>query len=391
MGGVQYSTYYLARELLGAQNVNVNILLPKTGSFAKLCKDNGIQFKIVNMFQYYSTSFRIPIKSIRIPNPLSILYNIIIIFLNSIKLNKYTKKNGADVVITKGLINHFAGGLVGQLLKIPVVWHVQDLVSYGFFGFFNKVFNLGAILIPTYIICDGQSIQNQLNNSVLPKTKVILNGINVSDLKRSDVLRNQIRNEFGISKDAYVIGHVGRMTPWKGQEALLNAFIDYSSINENAYLFLVGSPLFDNQNYFIKLKSIVSNLGLKNKVFFLGYRTDLQALFSAMDLYIHPSQEKDTSPLSVLSAISSGLPVGLSNIESLFELIELCPSIDIFNSNKRKEIRLLMEKYEDKESQSLSGKINREIGKKYFDISIHSEKIEKIIKQVYKENKIDSI
>ena len=390
MGGVQHSTFLLAEYLMLKEGVDIEILLPNSGPLSRLLTEKSVPTKFYNPVKYKSTAISIMNDKFRIPNPIAWAWNLSAILLNIIKIKKNIKST-TDLVITKGLINHFASGLACKRLNIPVICHLQDLITNRYFGLMKIIFNIFAKIIPNYIICDGQSIQNQLNNSVLPKTKVILNGINVSDLKRSDVLRNQIRNEFGISKDAYVIGHVGRMTPWKGQEALLNAFIDYSSINENAYLFLVGSPLFDNQNYFIKLKSIVSNLGLKNKVFFLGYRTDLQALFSAMDLYIHPSQEKDTSPLSVLSAISSGLPVGLSNIESLFELIELCPSIDIFNSNKRKEIRLLMEKYEDKESQSLSGKINREIGKKYFDISIHSEKMEKIIKQVYKENKIDSI
>ena len=45
------------------------------------------------------------------------------------------------------------------------------------------------------------------------------------------------------------------MTPWKGQEKLLDAFVPYSKINRNAYLLLIGSPVFDNDKYYKKIKS----------------------------------------------------------------------------------------------------------------------------------------
>ncbi|MBT7514393.1 MAG: glycosyltransferase family 4 protein [Candidatus Marinimicrobia bacterium] len=380
MGGVQHSTLLLAEYLWLTGQYDIETLLPNSGPFADKLSQKSIPIIFYKPISYKSTSKSFFNDRIRIPNPIAWAWNLSAILLNIIRIKKNIKST-TDLVITKGLINHFASGLACERLNIPVICHLQDLITNRYFGLMNIIFNIFAKIIPNYIICDGQSIQNQLNNSVLPKTKVILNGINVSDLKRSDVLRNQIRNEFGISKDAYVIGHVGRMTPWKGQEALLNAFIDYSSINENAYLFLVGTPLFDNDLYYNSIIKILESHSLMHRVIMPGYRNDLQSLFSAMDLFLYPSLEKDTSPLALISAISSGLAVGMSTIDSLSEIADKCNYIDIFNPKKLDEMSALMKKYENDEIRKKIGLLNREAGKNNFDISIHGQKFQRIIEQ----------
>ena len=112
-----------------------------------------------------------------------------------------------------------------------------------------------------------------------------------------------------------------------------------------------------------------------------GYRDDLQAMYSAMDLFLYPSLEKDTSPLALISAISSGLPVGVSNINSLTEIVDKCNNIDTFNPKKLDEMSALMKKYENDEIRKKIGLLNREAGKNNFDISIHGQKFQQIIEQ----------
>ena len=112
-----------------------------------------------------------------------------------------------------------------------------------------------------------------------------------------------------------------------------------------------------------------------------GYRNDLQAMYSAMDLFLYPSLEKDTSPLALISAIASGLPVGVSNINCLTEIIDRCNDIDTFNPKKPDEMSALMKKYENDEIRKKIGLFNREACKSNFDISIHGQKFLRIIEQ----------
>jgi glycosyltransferase involved in cell wall biosynthesis len=115
-----------------------------------------------------------------------------------------------------------------------------------------------------------------------------------------------------------------------------------------------------------------------------GYRSDLRNIFSAMDLFVYPSIEKDTSPLALISAISFGLPVVISSINTLEEILRLCPSLDTFNLNQIDGIISLMEKYEDESQQLIIGEINRKNGVKHFDISVHGLKMGVIFRRINK-------
>ena len=90
-------------------------------------------------------------------------------------------------------------------------------------------------------------------------------------------------------------------------------------------------PVFDSNNYINCVKNEIIKHGLMDKIILTGYRTDLDKMFSIMDLFVYPSLEKDTSPLALLSALSSGLPVASSSIKSLQEIIDKVPSILLFN------------------------------------------------------------
>ena len=239
------------------------------------------------------------------------------------------------------------------------------------------MFNFLTKHIPDYIICDGKAIQSMLDIASLEKSSVVLSGLVTEEIKKEYKVGVKIRRELKIPEEAYVIGNVARICPWKGQETLLKAFIDYLTEGGgvNSYLLLVGSPLFAKKNYFKKLQKIIDDNHLQNRVIMPGYRTDLKAIFSAMDLFLYPSVEKDTSPLSLLSAISAGLPAAISNIGSLEDISNLCPALDVFPVKSTSAITQTMKKYEDVVLRTKNGRKNRESGKIFFDISVHSEKM----------------
>jgi glycosyltransferase involved in cell wall biosynthesis len=264
-------------------------------------------------------------------------------------------------------------------LNLPVIWHLQDLISQRHYGILDSIFNYMAEKIPDHIICDGKVIRDSLKKVVRQRATTVLNGIKIDDLSREKEAGLRTRQELGIPANAYVIGNMARIIPWKGQELLLNVFTEYAELNQNSYLLLVGSPLFDNDKYFKYLIQLIDEYDLGKRVIMPGYRSDLKEIFSAMDIFIYPSLEKDTSPLALLSAISSGLPVAVTNIKSLKEITDLCPALDVFDSDDRRNLFSLMEKYVDKGIRDVNGRKNREAGKMYFDIATHSDKMMKIL------------
>ena len=121
-------------------------------------------------------------------------------------------------------------------------------------------------------------------------------------LPSADV-RTQIRAEFGIPQNAPVIGIVGRVEEWKGQEATLTTFARIATSFPDAHLMIVGTgPQLE------ELKTKAGSLGLQSRVHFTGWRSDVRDLMAAFDIFSHPSRY-DPAPLSVLDACLSALPV----------------------------------------------------------------------------------
>ena len=382
MGGVQYSSFLLAKELQYQKEIKPLILLPCKGPFTTLCEKNAIPFQIYPSKAFLSTSIKYFTDQFRLPNPIAWIHNIFSIIYNSIQIKSILKLHQNSVVLSKGLLSHLTTSLACRNTPHHLIWHLQDLISNRLGGFLNIIINWMAKKYPDQIICDGISIQQRLEPISQIKSTVILNGIDTAELKRIKKYRIRIRQEFNIQTNAFVIGHVGRITPWKGQSKLLNAFIKYSKINLDAYLFLVGSPIFDNDKYYQKIKEIISQNGLVERVIVPGYRSDLCAIFSAMDLFIYPSLEKDTSPLALLSAISSGLPVAISSIESLEEIVKNNNAIDRFDPRDTNSLLSIFKKYEDKELRLKKGIKNRSYGKKYFDIAHHTKNMNEVFNSI---------
>jgi len=382
MGGVQYSTFYLAEQIIKEYSVEIKILLPGKGPFLTMCHKYAIPYSLYNPVRYISTSIALFNDKIRVYNPFALIYNIYAILINSAIIIKKLKQQTQDLVVTKGLLNHFSTGIACKSLNLPVIWHLQDLVSDRYFGITNFIFNKMANRIPTHIICDGQIIKNSIKGSVRDRTNVVPNGIKTIDYKQCKKSRIEIRKEFGIPENAYVIGNLARITPWKGQEYLLNAFICYSSKNQDSYLLLVGSPLFDNNKYYMHLKTLIIENKLENRVFMLGYRTDLQDIFSAIDFFVYPSVEKDTSPLALLSALAAGLPVAVASIDSIQDTVSDCISIDLFSLEKRYDLVEQIKKYEDINLRLENGMNNQKFAVSNFDISIHTQQIIKLIRSI---------
>ena len=382
MGGVQYSTFYLAEEIIKQKSFDLTIFFPFEGPFTSLCEKYTIPFNIYNPVPYLSTSISLFNDKLRIPNLFSLVYNICILLINSNRTGEIIKSHKPDIVITKGMFNHLSGGLACNILQIPIVWHLQDLVSNRYFSFYKFTLNYIANKIPNYIICDGQLIKASLKGEIHNRSFVVMNGIKTDDLKRCPKARIQTRAELGIPENAYVVGHVARIKPWKGQLHLLKAFIDYAKDNLNSYLILAGSPLFGKDKYYKYLKNIIHDNDLESRVLMPGYMSDLKNIFSAMDLFIYPSIEKDTSPLALLSALSAGLPVAMTQIDSLEDVASHCPSIDLFHISDNEYLVKIIKKYEDPILRDEKGIKNKNYADRYFDISIHTQEITKIFKKI---------
>lgn len=128
------------------------------------------------------------------------------------------------------------------------------------------------------------------------------------------------RARLGIPENAIVIGQAGRLIPLKGQDVLLRAFTSLVREFPTLHLVLVGTPLFGNGNFEQLLRKQVTQSGLTAQVHFTGFLPDVRQGLAAMDIFVHASVETD-SPVSVMEAMSCGLPVVVSGVRGTVEMV----------------------------------------------------------------------
>lgn len=136
---------------------------------------------------------------------------------------------------------------------------------------------------------------------------IVNNGIDFDKFRSPEHTREEVLSSCGIPLDAFVVGHVGRFMEAKNHEFLIDVFEQIVKKNEKACLMLAGSGELQEA-----ILEKVKNIGLEDKVFFLGNRTDVTDLLHAMDVFVFPSKWEGF-PISLIETQVAGLRSILSD------------------------------------------------------------------------------
>jgi glycosyltransferase involved in cell wall biosynthesis len=255
-----------------------------------------------------------------VPNPFAWVVNLVKLSTAAFRLNRELRRENVTLVCTKGLFSHFYGGLAARLAGIPCVWHVQDLVSDRAGGLYAAVMGVAGRLLAQRVIADGTSIRDQLAPYIPADRLIVLyNGVDTDQFSPA-INGDSVRREWHAHESDILIGCVARLTAWKGQDLLIDAFGQVAKDFPQAKLVLVGSPVFDNDLFERRLRKMVADLQLQDRVIFAGFRWDLPQVLAALDIFAHASIEKDTSPLAVVSAMAAGKPIVTTQVAGVAEL-----------------------------------------------------------------------
>ena len=77
----------------------------------------------------------------------------------------------------------------------------------------------------------------------------------------------------------------------------------------------------DCTSYLQALKAQVSELGISNRVQFLGQRSDISHLLAAADIYCQPNTSPEPFGIAFIEALYTGLPVVTTAIGGALEIV----------------------------------------------------------------------
>jgi len=149
-----------------------------------------------------------------------------------------------------------------------------------------------------------------------PPVQVIRHGTDVANIRRGSDHRVEARRRLGLSVDVPVIGSVGNFTPKKDQQGLLAAFAQVLAVRGDAQLVLVGSGPLEAQ-----LRSTADELGVAERVHFVGSRTDVLDLLPGFDVFALSSRFEGL-PIALVEAMATGVASVATAVGGVPEIVD---------------------------------------------------------------------
>lgn len=141
--------------------------------------------------------------------------------------------------------------------------------------------------------------------------EVIYNGINPDDFVNE---KNNLRDEFNIPANAFVVGHTGRMNVAKNHSTILEVTEQLINENKDIYFILCGNQVKN------KLQPLVNKKKLDDRLLLFENRTDIPKFLNTMDCYYFPSITEG-QPNALIEAMLMNKPIVASDIPSIKETV----------------------------------------------------------------------
>jgi glycosyltransferase involved in cell wall biosynthesis len=215
-------------------------------------------------------------------------------------LSRVVRNQGIDLIVANTMRASVYAGAAALLTRRPLIWHVHDIFRSGVY-----VETMSRVATLTVAVSRAAA-------APLPcpkRVRVVYNGVRVDRLLRdSREERSPVRAKWGVPNEAVLIGQVARLQPWKGQRDVIAATELLRDL-PNTYVAIIGGDIFqDSLRYERQLKEQVRSKGLAERIVFTGHQENMSAVFAALDVVVHAS---DNEPFGrvLVEAGAAGLPV----------------------------------------------------------------------------------
>ena len=217
------------------------------------------------------------------------------------------------------------GRILGRLAGVPIVVNtVHGLYAAPDSSLLKKtvVYGLEAVAArfsDLELVQSPEDVELLSRYRITPESKLRLLGNGV-DLRRfqpeSAVLAGRaVRAEFGIPEDELVIGFVGRLVAEKGMAELIEMA---ERLRVRARVLVAGPPDPEKGDAVgVELQQRAREAGIE----FIGMRTDIEAFYGALDVFVLPSY-REGFPRAAMEAAASGLPVVASDIRGCRQVVD---------------------------------------------------------------------
>ncbi len=227
------------------------------------------------------------------------------------------RRRQIDLVHTNIRVGHDREGiLAARLAGVPCVSHIRDFEELNWFD--RRL----AATVGRFIYI-SQAVQQCHLGSGVPEGKgsVVYNAVDMSAFGDAVDVAG-VRRALGLTVDDLVVGMMGRLDRWKGQDVFLRAMALVMEAVPQARGVLIGDPVPYDKGYQDALLALRDELGLGNSVGFHPFQQDVPSTMSALDLVVLASTSPEPFGRVLIEAMAAGKPVVATDAGATREIVE---------------------------------------------------------------------
>lgn len=233
------------------------------------------------------------------------------------QLDQLLKQQRFDVVICHACWPQAIFGPVVKSYQLPLVFWCHDTPKGK-----HWLERWAKLTLPDLVIANSdytKSAVPQLYPGI--DTNVLYLPVPAPDIGDRADIRRTVRSQLNTSEDAVVIIQASRLERWKGQSLLLSALAQLSDLPHWVCWIAGGVQRPDEVQYWQQLQGQVQELGIAERVKFLGQRDDVSHLLVAADIHSQPNTSPEPFGIAFVEALYAGLPVVTTAMGGTVEIV----------------------------------------------------------------------
>jgi glycosyltransferase involved in cell wall biosynthesis len=232
------------------------------------------------------------------------------------RLIRHFRRRRTDVVITVGAGDKmFWGRLAAALAGVPGI--ASALHSTGWPDGVGRLNRWLTPITDAFIaVADshGEFLRN-FEKFPAERVHVIRNGVDCDRFVPKPQARVEVRRELGLPADAPLIGIVAALREEKNHGLFVQAAQQVLKQHPGAHFLIIGEgPMRQS------IETAIDEVAGHGHIHLLGTRHDTPDLLAAMDVFVLSSLN-EASPVSILEALSCGVPVVATDVGSVCETV----------------------------------------------------------------------
>ncbi len=243
-----------------------------------------------------------------------------------LELYRLCKKWRFDVVHTHNSKDGILGRWAAHLAGVPAVVHTIHNLPFRAspYAFVNRLYaaveRLTARITDTFLAVSSQNIADYLEQRIgaPDQYRVVYSGLEL-ERYRLTVSRAKARALLGLPDATAVVGWFGRLNYQKDPLTFVRAAAEVAKAIPDVRFIVCGDdPL--GEDLAIPVRGLVQDLGISDRLHFLGFRPDLPLVLHAVDLVMHSSRYEGMGR-TVCEALLCGRPVVGTAVDGMREVM----------------------------------------------------------------------